>query len=75
LCWILRGFIFIAMNEFLETVFLDNKVQDYLIVAGVILLAYLLKRINGRYVSRMFFYLMSPICGSSSCPWRTFSSS
>jgi MscS family membrane protein len=49
------------MNELLHTVFLDNTVQDYLIVAGVILLAYLLKRINGKYVSRMFFYLMKQL--------------
>jgi MscS family membrane protein len=61
LCWIQGGFIFIAMNEFLQTVFLDNNVQDYLIVAGVILVAYLLKRINGRYVSRIFFYLMKQL--------------
>jgi MscS family membrane protein len=46
------------MNELLNHVFLSNPVRDYLIVAAVILLAYLLKRFTGAFSSRLLFYVM-----------------
>jgi MscS family membrane protein len=46
------------MNEFLNHVFLSNPVRDYLIVAAIILLAYLFKRYAGAYTSRLLFYVM-----------------
>ena len=46
------------MNELLNHIFLSNPVRDYLIVAAVILLAYLFKRFTGAYSSRLLFYVM-----------------
>jgi MscS family membrane protein len=46
------------MNDFLNHVVLSNPIRDYLVVVAVILLAYGLKKINGKYVSRLFFYMM-----------------
>jgi MscS family membrane protein len=46
------------MQEFWSRVFLDNTIRDYAIVAGVILVAYLLKKFLGRYMSSLAFLLM-----------------
>jgi MscS family membrane protein len=43
------------MNEFLETVWLDNPVKNYLVVAGVIIFVIILKRIISRYLAGLFF--------------------
>ena len=44
--------------NFWEQIILDNTVRQYIIVAAVILIAYVLKRFIGRYVSWLFFFLM-----------------
>jgi MscS family membrane protein len=46
------------MNDFFDRIFLSNSIRDYAIVAGVMLTAYLLKKFVGRYVSRIFFFLV-----------------
>ncbi len=47
------------MDEFWDKVVLDNTIRDYAIVAGVILVAYLLKKYVGRYTASIFFWLMN----------------
>jgi MscS family membrane protein len=49
------------MNDFLEQVWLDNTVKDYLIVAGVILFVIILKRIISRYLAGLLFKLVNKI--------------
>lgn len=49
------------MNEFLDLVFLDNTVRLYLIVAGSILLALILKRILSRYIAGLVFTIVKKI--------------
>ena len=49
------------MNEFLEQVWLDNKVQSYLIVAGVILFVIILKKLISRYLAGLMFRLVNKI--------------
>jgi MscS family membrane protein len=44
--------------NFWEQVFLDNSVRQYIIVASIILVAYVFKKFIGRYVSWLFFFLM-----------------
>lgn len=41
------------MNDFLQQVFLDNTVQNYLVTAGIILFVLLLNKIISRYVARL----------------------
>src|SRR5262245_44804345 len=49
------------MNNFLDLVFLDNTVRMYLIVAGTILLALILKRILSRYIAGLVFTVVKKI--------------
>jgi MscS family membrane protein len=46
------------MKEFFDQVFLSNTIRDYTIEAAVILFAFLMKKFVGRYVSRLFFFLV-----------------
>lgn len=43
------------MNSFFDFVFLDNTIKSYLIAAGVILLAVLLKKYLSRYIAGLLF--------------------
>jgi len=47
------------MDQFWDKVVLDNTIRDYAIVGSIILVAYLLKKYVGRYVSSAFFWLMN----------------
>lgn len=49
------------MNDFLEQIWLDNPVKNYLIVAGVILFVIILKRIISRYLAGLMFKLVNRI--------------
>lgn len=49
------------MNDFLEQIWLDNPVKNYLIVAGIILFVILLKRIISRYFASLLFQLVNKI--------------
>ncbi len=49
------------MNDFLEQVWLDNLVKNYLIVAGVILFVILLKRFISRYLAGLMFNVVNKI--------------
>lgn len=49
------------MNDFLEQIWLDNKVKSYLIVAGVILFILLLKRFISRYLAGLLFRVVNKI--------------
>ena len=49
------------MNDFLEQIWLDNPVKNYLIVAGVILFVIILKRIISRYLAGLLFRLVNKI--------------
>ncbi len=49
------------MNEFLQQVWLDNKVKDYLLVAGVILSVIILKRLISRYLAGLMFRLVHKV--------------
>lgn len=49
------------MNEFLEQVWLDNPVKNYLAVAAVILFVLLLKRFISRYFAGLLFTLVHRI--------------
>lgn len=46
------------MNDFFDQIFLSNTIRDYTIVAGVILLAYILKKFVGKHTTRIFFFLV-----------------
>jgi MscS family membrane protein len=49
------------MQEFWSRVFLDNTIRQYVIVAAVIFIAYLLKKFIGRYMSSWVFMLMKTL--------------
>ncbi len=49
------------MNDFLEQIWLDNPVKNYLIVAGIILFVILLKRFISRYLAGLMFKLVNKI--------------
>lgn len=49
------------MNDFLEQVWLDNTVRDYLMVAGVILFVWLLKRFISRYIAGLLYKIVQKI--------------
>ncbi|MCY7310168.1 MAG: mechanosensitive ion channel family protein, partial [Chitinophagaceae bacterium] len=49
------------MNDFLEQVWLDNPVKNYLIVAGVILFVILLKRFISSYLAGLMFKVINKI--------------
>ena len=49
------------MNDFLEQIWLDNPVKNYLIVAGVILFVIILKRIISRYLAGLLFRVVNKI--------------
>ena len=49
------------MNDFLEQIWLDNPVKNYLIVTGVILFVIILKRIISRYLAGLLFRLVNKI--------------
>lgn len=49
------------MDEFLEKIWLDNPVKNYLVVAGVILFVLLLKRFISRYLAGLMFRLANKI--------------
>lgn len=47
------------MNELLNRILLDNSVRSLLIVAGVILLVFIIKRYLSRYFAGLFFRMIS----------------
>ena len=49
------------MNDFLEQIWLDNPVKNYLIVAGVILFVIIIKRIISRYLAGLLFRVVNKI--------------
>jgi len=49
------------MNDFLEQVWLDNPVKNYLVVAGIILFVILLKRFISRYLAGLMFKVVNKI--------------
>jgi MscS family membrane protein len=49
------------MNDFLEQIWLDNPVKDYLAVGGTILFIIILKRLISRYVAGLMFKLVNRI--------------
>ncbi len=49
------------MNDFLEQIWLDNPVKNYLVVAGVILFVILLKRFISRYLAGLMFKVVNKI--------------
>lgn len=49
------------MNDFLEKIWLDNPVKNYLIVAGVILFVILLKKIISRNLANLLFRVVHKI--------------
>jgi MscS family membrane protein len=49
------------MNDFLEQVWLDNPVKNYLIAGGIILFVILLKRFISRYLAGLLFKLVNKI--------------
>jgi MscS family membrane protein len=49
------------MNDFLNRIWLDNTVQTYLIVAGVILFVWILRRIISRYFAGLIYGLVHRI--------------
>lgn len=44
--------------EFLQQVILDNTVQTYLIVAGIILVVFLFKKYIAHYIASFFFFML-----------------
>lgn len=46
------------MNNFLQQDYFNNTVQDYLITAGVILIAFLFKRYIAHYIASLIFLLL-----------------
>lgn len=46
------------MNDFLNRVWLDNSIRDYIAVFSVILIAVLLKKFISRYIAGLFFRLI-----------------
>lgn len=49
------------MNKFLNTMILDNTIQSYLIVAGIILLTVLFKRYLSRYIAGIIFAMVKRV--------------
>jgi MscS family membrane protein len=49
------------MNDLLEQVWWGNPVKNYLIVAGVILFVWLLRKIISRYFARLLYRIIHPI--------------
>lgn len=49
------------MNDFLEQVWLDNPVKNYLLVAGIILFVILLKRFISLYLAGLLYKLVNKI--------------
>ncbi len=47
------------MEKFLQQNFLDNSIQSYLYVLGIILLALLIKRILSRYLAQLLYKLLA----------------
>src|SRR5215212_6370761 len=46
------------MNDFLDRMFLDNPLRIYLVVAGIILFALLIKRFFSKYLAGLLFRLV-----------------
>jgi len=46
---------------FLDNIFLDNTIRDYLMVAGIILLVYFLKRILSHYLASLIFLFIHKV--------------
>jgi MscS family membrane protein len=49
------------MNDFLNRVFLDNPIKNYLVVAGIILFVLILKRFISRYLAGLIYRLVKRI--------------
>ncbi|WP_207512143.1 mechanosensitive ion channel family protein [Longitalea luteola] len=49
------------MGSFLDKIFLDNTIRSYLIVAGTLLLIFLLKRLLSRYVAGLLFAIITRV--------------
>lgn len=49
------------MGSFLDYIFLDNTIKSYLIVAGTLLLIFILKRFLSRYVAGLLFLMIKRV--------------
>ncbi len=49
------------MGSFLDYIFLDNTIKSYLIVAGTLLLIFILKRFLSRYVAGLLFMMIKRV--------------
>src|SRR5690349_1117449 len=49
------------MGSFLDKIFLDNSIRSYLIVAGTLLLIFLLKRLLSQYVAGLLFAIIKRV--------------
>ncbi|MCU0321461.1 MAG: mechanosensitive ion channel family protein [Chitinophagaceae bacterium] len=47
------------MNNFLEQVYLNNSVKNYLVVAGIILMAIIFKRYVSKYIAGLLYVLVA----------------
>lgn len=45
------------MKDLLELMVMDNRIQDYVLVAGIILSTYVMRKYVGRYFTGFFFFL------------------
>jgi MscS family membrane protein len=52
---------YFRMGSFLDEIFLDNTVRSYLIVAGTLLLIFLLKRFLSQYVAGLLFAIIKRV--------------
>jgi len=49
------------MDNFLDKIFLDNKIRDYLLVISIFLLVFILKRFLSRYFAGLLFRIVNKI--------------
>lgn len=49
------------MNSFLDYIFLENSIRDYLLVLGAILLAVILKKLLSRYIAGLFYRVVQKV--------------
>lgn len=47
------------MDKFLQTEFLNNTIRDYLYVAGIIFLAFVIKRLISKYLAKLLYKLVA----------------
>jgi MscS family membrane protein len=51
------------MNNFFEQIWFDNSIQHYAIVAGIIIVVWLLKKYISRYIASLLFKLVHKVWG------------